>query len=71
MEEAEEEEESAEAGPEREVGPPLLTPLSEDATLESIPPWSVRTSSTLVRGSAIGIVRSNLWPGATTFASGK
>lgn len=57
------------AGPEPETGPPLLTPLSEDASLETVPPWSVRTSSGIVQDYAIAIVRSNLWPGAYCFAT--
>ncbi|XP_043583153.1 radial spoke head protein 6 homolog A isoform X2 [Bombus pyrosoma] len=41
----EEEEEETRAGPEAEVGPPLLTPLSEDAIVDSIIPWRVLQSS--------------------------
>lgn len=67
----EEEEEEKPKGPrmEPEVGPPLLTPLSEDATLEAVPPWSVRTSSNLISDYAVAIVRSNLWPGAYCFST--
>lgn len=46
----------------------MLTPLSEDSSLEAIPPWSVRVSSTLVKQFAIAVVRSNIWPGAFCFA---
>lgn len=56
-------------GPEPETGPPLLTPLSEDASVEAVPPWSVRTSSGLLQDFAIAIVRSHIWPGAYCFAS--
>ncbi|CAG9862562.1 unnamed protein product [Phyllotreta striolata] len=49
---------------EPETGPPLLTPLSEDAAVEAIPPWSIRCSSSIMDDFALAIVRSNLWPGA-------
>lgn len=68
----EEEEEASKAkvaGVEAETGPPLLTPLSEDASLEAVPAWSVRASSDLVEEHAIAIVRSNLWPGAYCFTT--
>ncbi|KAJ9600252.1 hypothetical protein L9F63_009428, partial [Diploptera punctata] len=52
------------------VGPPLLTPLSEDASLETTPAWSVRQSSLLLPESAVAAVRSNIWPGAFAFAIG-
>lgn len=73
MDEAEDEE--AEDKPrggalyEPETGPPLLTPLSEDASLEAVPPWSVRKTSGLIQEFAIAVVRSNLWPGAYCFAT--
>lgn len=56
---------------EKEVGPPLLTPLSEDATLDSIVPWTARQSSRVQTETSIAIVRSNIWPGAFAFASGR
>lgn len=68
----EEEEEGGAAGkpgPEPETGPALLTPLSEDASLEAVPPWSVRASSNLIQDYAIAVVRSNLWPGAYAFST--
>nr|CAI5852213.1 unnamed protein product [Callosobruchus analis] len=54
---------------EPETGPPLLTPLSEDATMEGIPPWSVRSTSNIIENFAIAVVRSNLWPGAYCFST--
>ncbi|CAH1982989.1 unnamed protein product [Acanthoscelides obtectus] len=54
---------------EPETGPPLLTPLSEDATMEGIPPWSVRSSSNIIENFAIAVIRSNLWPGAYCFST--
>jgi radial spoke head protein 4A len=57
--------------PEPEVGPPLLTPLSEDAEIGGLPPWTTRISSKLVPQYAIAVVDSNLWPGAHAFAIGK
>lgn len=56
---------------EKEAGPELLTPLSEDAALDSTPPWSVRLSSSLLPEFAVAVVRSNLWPGAYAFAVNK
>ena len=69
-EEAEEKEEEADE-PEPEVGPPLLTPLSQDEELFNTPPWSSRLSSTLIPQYAIAVLHSNLWPGATAYASEK
>ncbi|XP_029105821.1 radial spoke head protein 4 homolog A-like [Scleropages formosus] len=65
-EEKEKEEEPDE--PEPEVGPPLLTPVSEDAEINKTPPWTSKMSSTLVSQFAIAVLRSNLWPGAYSFA---
>ncbi|KAF7274317.1 hypothetical protein GWI33_013016 [Rhynchophorus ferrugineus] len=67
----EEEEDDKEKGSkaEPETGPPLLTPLSEDASLETVSPWSVRSSSNVLDTYALAVVRSNLWPGAYTFST--
>lgn len=65
----EEEEKERKIGPEPETGPPLLTPLSEDSALETIRPWSVRSSSNIMQNYAIAIVRSNIWPGAFCFSN--
>ncbi|KAK3508762.1 hypothetical protein QTP70_004239 [Hemibagrus guttatus] len=71
-EDAEEEEKEEEPDePEPEVGPPLLTPLSEDAEVNNTPPWSTRISSNLISQYAIAFVRSNLWPGAYAYVCGK
>ncbi|XP_053447660.1 radial spoke head protein 4 homolog A isoform X1 [Nycticebus coucang] len=56
---------------EQEVGPPLLTPISEDLEIQNMPPWTTRLSSTLVPQYAIAVLRSNLWPGAYAFSNGK
>ncbi|XP_060826421.1 radial spoke head protein 6 homolog A [Bombus pascuorum] len=64
----EEEEEETRAGPEAEVGPPLLTPLSEDAIVDSIIPWRVLQSSRVQLDQAVALIRSNIWPGAFAFA---
>lgn len=56
---------------EPEVGPPLLTPLSEDAEIAGLAPWTTRISSKLVPQYAVAVVDSNLWPGAHAFATGK
>ncbi|KAK2580599.1 hypothetical protein KPH14_007718 [Odynerus spinipes] len=52
----------------KETGPPLLTPLSEDAILDSIFPWTARQSSHVQVDTAVALVRSNIWPGAYAFA---
>ncbi|KAG6441997.1 radial spoke head protein 6 homolog A [Manduca sexta] len=70
MEEGVEEEEDEGPPPvEPESGPPLFTSLSEDARVEGLSAWSVRTSSTLVPDRALAVLRSNLWPGAVAFAT--
>ncbi|XP_075221593.1 radial spoke head protein 6 homolog A-like [Lycorma delicatula] len=69
--EEEEEEEEEEGSEKPEVGPPLLTPLSEDKSLESTPPWTVRNTSLYTPENAMAFVSSNLWPGAYSFAVGK
>ncbi|KAM9324909.1 radial spoke head protein 6 homolog A-like [Gastrophryne carolinensis] len=70
-EEEEEEEKEDEEEPEPEVGPPLLTPLSEDADINQTPPWSAALSSSRIPQHALAVLRSNLWPGAYTIASSK
>uniref|UniRef100_A0A673UHM9 Radial spoke head component 4A n=1 Tax=Suricata suricatta TaxID=37032 RepID=A0A673UHM9_SURSU len=75
-EEEEDEEKEEEKGEEtdyieQEVGPPLLTPISEDLEIQNIPPWTTRLSSNLIPQYAIAVLRSNLWPGAYAFSNGK
>ncbi|XP_006750663.2 radial spoke head protein 6 homolog A-like [Leptonychotes weddellii] len=73
-EELGEEEEKADEGieeVEQEVGPPLLTPLSEDAEIMHMSPWTARLSCSLCPQYSVAVVRSNLWPGAYAYASGK
>ncbi|KAM8953649.1 radial spoke head protein 6 homolog A [Pelodytes ibericus] len=70
-EEGEDEEKEEEEEPEPEVGPHLLTPLSEDAEMNHIPPWTLSLSSQLIPQHALAVMRSNLWPGAYTIASPK
>ncbi|GAB1295096.1 Radial spoke head protein 4 homolog A [Apodemus speciosus] len=74
--EEEEEEEDEDKGEEpdyieQEVGPPLLTPISEDLEIQNIPAWTTRLSSNLIPQYAIAVLRSNLWPGAYAFSNGK
>ncbi|KAA3674897.1 radial spoke head protein 4A [Paragonimus westermani] len=57
--------------PEPETGPPLLTPLSEDAQVEGITPWTTRITSRLVPHYAYAVLSSNLWHGAHAIASGR
>ncbi|KAM6154389.1 radial spoke head protein 6 homolog A [Erethizon dorsatum] len=73
-EELGEEEEKGDEGPEeveQETGPPLLTPLSEDAEIMNVSPWTTRLSCSLCPQYSVAVARSNLWPGAYAFASGK
>ncbi|KAM8788313.1 radial spoke head protein 4 homolog A [Rhynchonycteris naso] len=75
-EEEEEKEEEKEEEPdyteqEQEVGPPLLTPISEDLEIQNTPPWTTQITSNLVPQYAIAVLRSNLWPGAYAFCNGK
>ncbi|KAL4601472.1 hypothetical protein GN956_G25896 [Arapaima gigas] len=67
-EEADEDKEEESDKPEAEVGPPLLTPVSEDAEINKTPSWTSKMSSMLISQFAIAVLRSNLWPGAYTFA---
>lgn len=72
MEDEEEEEEREEPDePEPEVGPPLLTPLSEDAELDGTSPWTCKLTSHLVPQYAVSVIKSNLWPGAVAYCDGK
>ncbi|CAH8840240.1 unnamed protein product [Trichobilharzia szidati] len=66
-----EEEEEEPDEPEPETGPPLLTPLSEDAEIGSIPPWSTRITSQLIPHYAFAVLSSNVWPGAYAIAQGR
>ncbi|XP_068599831.1 radial spoke head protein 6 homolog A [Brachionichthys hirsutus] len=68
--EAEENEEEPDV-PEPEIGPPLLTPLSQDAEMFYSAPWSLQMSSTLTSQHAVAALRSNLWPGANAYACEK
>ncbi|XP_068176323.1 radial spoke head protein 6 homolog A-like [Antennarius striatus] len=68
--EAEEDEEEPDE-PQPDIGPPLLTPLSQDAEIFNTPPWSLRMSSNLTSQHAAAVLRSNLWPGAYAYACEK
>ncbi|XP_005938482.1 radial spoke head protein 6 homolog A [Haplochromis burtoni] len=68
--EADEKEEEPDE-PEPEVGPPMFTPISQDAEMFNTPPWSLSLSSTLTSQHAVAVLRSNLWPGAYAYACGK
>uniref|UniRef100_A0A670Z983 Radial spoke head component 4A n=2 Tax=Pseudonaja textilis TaxID=8673 RepID=A0A670Z983_PSETE len=72
-EEEEEDEEEKQEEPEelQETGPPLLTPLSEDADIQNITPWSSDASTHLVPQYALAVLQANLWPGAYSFAVGR
>jgi len=66
IDEDEEKEEPEE--PEPEVGPPLLTPLSEDAEVNGMAAWTTQLSSRLVPQFALAVIHSCLWPGAHAIA---
>ncbi|XP_074948537.1 radial spoke head protein 6 homolog A-like isoform X2 [Phalacrocorax aristotelis] len=72
-EEEDEEEEKAEEPDElqQEIGPPLLTPLSEDEGIQNIPAWTAQPSTNLIPQYAVAVLQSNRWPGAYAFAAGK
>ncbi|NXE22661.1 RSH4A protein, partial [Ardeotis kori] len=70
-EENEEEEKEEPDEPQQEIGPPLLTPLSEDEGIQNIPAWTAQPSTNLIPQYAVAILQSNRWPGAYAFASGK
>ncbi|XP_031820232.1 radial spoke head protein 4 homolog A isoform X2 [Sarcophilus harrisii] len=75
-EEEDEDEEVEEKGEEpdnseQELGPPLLTPISEDLEIQNTPPWTAQLSSSLIPQYAIAFLRSNLWLGAYAFSDGK
>jgi radial spoke head protein 4A len=53
-----------------EQGPPLLTPVGTDAEIEHTKAWTTKISSNLIPQYACAFIRSNLWPGAYTFARG-
>lgn len=59
-------EEAEESRP--EIGPSLLTPCSDDTTVESVIPWTVRLAyqSHEQSGCAVVVMRSNLWHGAVS-----
>ncbi|XP_010643279.1 radial spoke head protein 4 homolog A isoform X2 [Fukomys damarensis] len=71
-EEEEDEEEKGEEPDyiEQEVGPPLLTPISEDLEIQNIPAWTTRLSSSLIPQYATAVLQSNVWPGAYAFSTG-
>ncbi|KAJ1516420.1 Radial spoke head protein 4 A [Coelomomyces lativittatus] len=67
-EEEEDETEDATKGdsdrdPEPETGPPLLTPITEDADFGDFPSWSVGFCSRLQKNAPVHL-RSNRWPGS-------
>ena len=64
-EEEEEKEEMDELEP--ETGPSLLTPISDDAIIDELPPWTIKCASERVPFFSVVFVRSNLWPGAFAF----
>jgi len=70
----EEEEDEAEIADdaEPEVGPSLLTSISEDVEVDNMPAWTARISSNIVHPAhSLAVLKSNLWVGASTFCNGK
>ncbi|XP_056012064.1 radial spoke head protein 6 homolog A-like [Ostrea edulis] len=68
-EESDEEERNEPDEPEPEVGPPLLTPVSEDQPIVDSPAWIARTSSRVVPEFALAVLQSNTWPGSWSFGA--
>ncbi|KZC06536.1 Radial spoke head protein 4 like protein A [Dufourea novaeangliae] len=66
-----EEEEEQPGKSQKEVGPPLLTPLSEDAIVDKIIPWTATQSSRVMPELSVALIKSNIWPGAFAFACGR
>jgi len=55
----------------REIGPPQLTPLTEDIEATGIPAWGVNASNSLNhQHHQIAVIKSNLWPGAAAYCNG-
>ena len=67
----EEVEDEVETTVEAERGPALLTPISQDVSIEGLQPWTIRVSSLRIPEYAVAVVSSNLWPGAHAFFFGK
>lgn len=67
-EEEENEEDGGKAKFEPEIGPALLTPLSEDVATEKVIPWTTQLSQQYNPSNAMVVIRSNVWPGAFSFA---
>merc|ERR1712159_5286 len=66
-----EEEEELMQEADKEIGPPQLTPLTEDLEVTGIPAWSISSNSTLMHSlHQIAIIKSNLWPGAAAYCNG-
>lgn len=75
-EEEEEEEEEEEVTKERtkpvpEVGPPLLTSLSEDNKIHGLAPWTIELPSLVSPNEGVVAVHSNLWVGAHAIFTGE
>lgn len=71
--EAEEEENEEEDGEKKEnekpeIGPNLFGLCSEDCHAKCIRPWTTKLSHDFNRTNDMVIIRSNLWPGAFSFA---
>ena len=56
---------------EMRVGPPLLTPLSEDSEVDGLPAWRTCKRTSVLSQYSLASIHSNLWPGAHAFATGK
>lgn len=49
-------------------GPDLLTPISNDVSVNGVPCWTISCKSQLFPDSATAVARSNIWPGAFAYA---
>lgn len=67
-EENEDEDDEKKTNEKPEVGPNLFEKCSKDCSAECIQPWTTKLSHEFNRSNDMVIIRSNLWPGAFSFA---
>ncbi|ESO03028.1 hypothetical protein HELRODRAFT_173888 [Helobdella robusta] len=70
-EDNEDNEENELPGVEPEIGLPLLTPLSEDVSINNVLPWITRKSTCFIQQHAVPSIHSNLWRGAHAYSAKK
>lgn len=68
QEEVEEEEDENKTDEEPEMGPNILTPCSEDTSIDRDNVWTTCFSQKYHPSNCMVIIRSNVWPGAFSFS---